>query len=111
MPGARGAAPVGHFLNAIAAGRAGRDRAAESEYRTVVEALPGCAAAWRGLAVAQHRLGRTAAADGSIRKARVLEAGAIASVVATLMFHRDDRRAHRLLARAVATNPDCLKAY
>ncbi|MSO80753.1 MAG: tetratricopeptide repeat protein [Alphaproteobacteria bacterium] len=104
-------AAVDLFLNAVAAERAGRTGEAEIRFRAAVEAWPRSAAAWRGLAVVQHRLGRSSEAADSMRKARALDAVASASVAATLLFHGDDRRAHRLLMRALAADPGCLKAH
>ncbi|MGE0256462.1 MAG: methyltransferase domain-containing protein [Alphaproteobacteria bacterium] len=91
--------------------RAGNPGRAETCFLQTLAASPDSVEAWRGLAVAQHRLGQAAKAYDSIRRARALEARAAAAVAATLMFHGDDRRAHRLLARALGIDPDCVKAH
>lgn len=83
---------------------------AADTFRTLLETSPTHVAGWRGLAGALDALGQEADADDARARADRLEADGIADIGASLLFHGENARARSCFDRALALNPDNLKA-
>lgn len=79
-------------------------------FRALLDANPAHVAGWRGLAEALAALGQEADAREARARADRVEADGLAEIGGSLLFRGDSRRARSCFDRALALDPDNVKA-